>query len=398
MNSTPLSTILNRLNRYQVISTSEEQFKVRDIDESIRTLRREFQPPWVIKQTTITFFKDTYIYPVASDHQHLALIERKLNDGGASTFKPDLKARYTSLQQFYEDQDSRNLISEVWDGGNRFLGVRYKTIDATSALASGNTASNYTASGTASSPTAETVETIDGLNTVKFTVTAGTATMTEAISPSISDSNYLKRYYFRWIYLDAAPTSIELRFGNDSSNYLGKTVTTQFGGQAFKDDSWNLVAMNLNEISATGTIASSAFDYALLTLNGAATGTYFIGPAYLRGYKRLDYFYYSTNNIRTSATGTLSQDYFFNESTNSYTTSHELLGSSEWIDCIIFDAALTALADSKDKGVIQLISEKRRQAWEKLMETYPDMVPPITTQNWNFGNSPSNDWLTDGFR
>src|SRR3990167_11054127 len=240
ISSTPLSTILNRLNRYQVISTSEEQFKVRDIDESIRTLRREFQPPWVIKQTTITFFKDTYIYPVATDHQHLALIERKLNDGGASTFKPDLKARYTSLQQFYEDQDSRNLISEVWDGGNRFLGVRYKTINATSALASGNTASNYTASGTASSPTAETVNTIEGLDTIKYTVTAGTATMTETISPAVSDTNYLKRYYFRWIYLDAAPTSIELRFGNDSSNYMGKTVTTQFGGQAFKDDSWNL--------------------------------------------------------------------------------------------------------------------------------------------------------------
>src|SRR3990167_2053023 len=215
--------------------------------------------------------------------------------------------------------------------------------------------------------------------------------MTEAISPSISDSDYLKRYYFRWISLDAAPTSIELRFGNDSSNYLGKTVTTQFGGQAFKDDSWNLVAMNLNEISATGTITATAFDYALLTMNGAAAGTYFIGPAYLRGYKRLDYFYYSTNNIRTSSTGTLSQDYFFNESTNSYTTSHELIGDSAFIDVITFDAALTTLADSQDKGVIQLISEKRRQAWAKLMETYPDSSQIIITQRYNFGNNPSYD-------
>src|SRR3990167_10294399 len=204
MQSTPLSTILNRMNRYQDVSTVEEQYKVKDIDEAIRTLRRTVNPPWVIKQTTIALFKDVYIYPVASDHQHLAMIERGLNDGNLGTFKPNLNARYTSLQQFYQDRDGRNKISEVWDGGDRFLGVRYKDIDADSSKVSGNTASNYTASGDAASPTAETVQTIDGTDTIKITITASSnsATLTEAISPAISDSNYLKKYYFRWVYLD----------------------------------------------------------------------------------------------------------------------------------------------------------------------------------------------------
>lgn len=395
LQSTTLSNLLSRMNRYQSVSTIEETYKVRDLDEAMRTLRRTIQPPWVIKETTIMLFKDVYIYPAASDHSYLAMIERDLNDGKAPGFKPDMNARYTSLKQFYQDQDGRNLISEVWDGGNRFLGIRYKDINGTSALVSTNTASNYTASGDASSPTAETVETVDGLDTVKFTVTlsASSATMTEAM-PSLSDTDYLKKYYFRWVYLDAVPTSVQLRFGNDSSNYLSKTVTTQFGGQGFQVDRWNLLAFDLNTATTTGTITSTAFDYAAMIMSGAATGTYYIGPAYLRGWKKLDYYYYSRYNIKTSASSVLNREYFFNSS-DEYDISDSLVGEPEWIDVILFDALLTSLADQKNSDVVNLIAEKRKEAWTQLEMKYPDMAEIIVTQKYNFGNEPGLDLLKD---
>lgn len=398
MQSTKLSTIIARMDRYQDISTVEEQYKVRDIDEAIRTLRRTIQPPWVIKQTTIALFRNVYVYPVASDHAYLAMLEQPLN-GGTSTWRPNLNPQYTSLQSFYLDRTSRNQISEIWDAGTKSLGIRFKDIDATQALVSSSTATNYTASGDASNPTAETVNTIDGSDTVKFTVTlsSGTATMTEVVA-SLSDTSYLEKYYFRWVYLAAVPTSVTLRFGNDASNYLSKTVTTQFGGQPLKVNAWNLVAMNLNEATVTGTITSTAFDYGVLSLAGAATGTYYIGPAYLQSYQKLDYYYYSFYNIKSSGSSVLDKQFFFNDTTNAYTTSDELVGEAEWIDVITFDAALTTLSDNKNQDVIASINKKRQAAWTAFEARYPDMSPVIITDKWTFGTEPIYDNLIDGKR
>lgn len=394
LRTTTLSAMLNRMDRYQEVSVVEQTYKVRDIDEAIRTLRREMSPPWVQKQTTIAIFKDVLIYPVASDHQHLALVEQSLNKEIPGSFRPRLNSRYTSLKQFYQDRDPRNLICEIWDGGERFLGIRYKNINATSARISSTTASNYTASGDASGITAETVQTIDGVDSIKFTVTlsASSATVTEALT-SFSDADYLKKYFFRQVYFDSVPTNVQLRFGNDSSNYLSKTVTTQFSGQAFKADAWNLLAFDLNTATTTGTITSTAFDYTAIILTGAATGTYFIGPAYLRGYRNLDYYYYSIYNIKTESGSVLDKEYFFTDSTNTYATGDSLVGDSEWIDCVVFDASLSSLSDGKNKDVIQTIAEKRATAWRLLQERYPDNAEIIITEKYSFGEDPNLDNL-----
>jgi len=380
------------MDRYQDVSTVEEQYKVRDIDEAVRTLRRTIQPPWVVKSTTIAIYKDVFLYPIAADHAYLAMIEQPLNGGTQPWFKPNLNAQYTSLQQFYQDRTDRNLIAEVWDGGSKQLGIRYKDINSTSAQVSSSDADNYTASGTASNPVAETVNTIDGQNTVKFTVTAGTATITEALN-SLSDSDYLKKNFFRWIYLDAVPTSISLSYGNDSSNYLSATVTTQFAGNALKADAWNLVAFDLNTATTTGTIDSDSFDYSVLTINGAGAGTYYIGPAYIRTGVKLDYYYYSLYNIKGSASSVLSKQYFFNDTTNTYDTADSLVGEGEWIDVITFDAILTTLGDNANDNVIKLISQKRMKAWEAFEMRYPDMSPVITTNRQVFSTEPGLEFL-----
>lgn len=388
MQSTLLSTILNRMNRYQVASTTEEVYKVRDIDEAIRTLRRTVLPPWTMKQTTIALFSDVLVYPVASDHEQLAMIDRKLGD------TPSARFVYTSLKDFYEDDNFRNKLCEIWDGGDKFLGARFKDISSQSAKVSTNDPDDWTASDDASTPTEETVNTIDNENTVKITVTysAGTATLVET-APTTSNSDYKENYYFRKVYFPATvPTSVELRYGNDSSNYLSASVTSQFSGQAFKAGAWNELAFDLDTATLTGTITSTAFDYSVIILTETASGTYYIGPAYLRRWNKMDYWYYSRYNVKTSSSSILNREYFINSS-DEYSISDSLVGEDAWIDVITFDALLTTLGDQKDSGVITRIMEKRREAWERFIEKYPDMSPLVTTRRLQFSNSPAYDFL-----
>jgi len=201
---------------------------------------------------------------------------------------------------------------------------------------------------------------------------------------AFQDENYKTKYYFRWVYLTSVPTSIVLRFGNDASNYIGATVTAQFGGQDFVANDWNLIAIDLNG-TATGTIDDSAFDYAYISIVGPTSGNAYLGPAYLRSWVLMDYWYYSIYNVRSASASVLDKEYFYNDTTNAYNTSDMLVGESEWIDVITFDAILTTLADSKNTDVIQLIQSKREKAWEKIQQKYPDMSPVIITSSWNFG-------------
>ena len=386
--------LLNRMNRYQVAATTEEQYKVRDIDEALRTLRRTVLPPWAIKQTTIALFKDVLVYPVAGDHEQLAFIDRQLEDGTSRANRPSARFVYTSLKEFYEDDNFRNKLCEIWDGGDKFIGARYKDLDSQSAKVSTNDPDSWTASGDASSPTEETVNTIDNENTVKITVTysSGTATLVES-APNTSNSDYKEYYYFRWVYFPATvPTSVQLRYGNDASNYLSKSVTTQYSGRGFKAGAWNLLAFDLDTATLIGTITSTAFDYSTIIATVTASGTYYIGPAYLRRWHKLDYWYYSRYNVKTSSSSQLDREYFINSS-DVYSTSDSLVGEDAWIDVITFDALLTTLGDQRDSGVINMIAEKRRQAWEQFIEKYPDLQPVITTRRQQFSSDPLHNLL-----
>lgn len=390
MQSTKLSTLIARMDRYQDVATVEEQFKVRDLDEALRTQRRLIKPPWAIKMTTLRVFEQVLVYPVPADHDYLAYLDNPLNQQQSPALNGKRNAYfvYTSLEQFYENVNNRNKLSDIWEQGNRYLGVRYNPINAASALVSSPSITNYAASGDASGLFEETVITIDDTNSIGFTVTntSNPATITETIATPINNVQYKRNYYFRWAYFyNNVPTSIQLRFGNDSSNYLSGTVTAQFSGQAFIPNSWNLVAIDLNTATVTGTIDSSNFDYAAIIFNGLASGTYYINNAYLRTWVDLDYWYYSKFNVKTELATVPDQEFFFDASDN-YDPDDALVADSEWIDVILFDAILTTLADNKNSDVILSIQNKRDKAWKQLEMRYPDMAPLIITQGYNFSS------------
>ena len=391
---TNLSTLINRMQRWQVLSTVEEQYLVRDLDEALRTLKRTIRPPWNLKKGSLKVFSGVLEYPVASDHDELAFLDDPKNP---SYYSDRPRFRYTSLKEFYENPDDRNDLAEIWDEGTKYLGVRYNPIDGDQAVRLDDAEDDdyWTGSGDAGTPVEDTTFYKFGNGSIRVPITSstGTATIKNTLLTAYSDSEYKKKYHFKWVYLDAVPTSITLRLHIDASNYLETSgITTQFNGQSLKADSWNLVAQDLNTATETGTISTtSSFAYEECDLVGASTGTYYFDKSEILEWSLMDYWYYSNYNIATVGEEVANQEYFMNSS-EVYSTDSQLVGDSEWADVIMYEAMLIALTDKEVKeNVMSLIYSKRNQAWDDLISKYPSLEPLMTTLKYGF----TNDFLTD---
>jgi hypothetical protein len=391
---TNLSTLINRVQRWQVLSTVEEQYLVRDLDEALRTLKRTIRPPWNLKKGSLKVFSGVLEYPVASDHDELAFLDDPKNP---SYYSNRPRFRYTSLKEFYENPDDRNDLAEIWDEGTKYLGVRYNPIDGDQAVRLDDAEDDdyWTGSGDAGTPVEDTTFYKFGNGSIRVPITSstGTATIKNTLLTAYSDSEYKKKYHFKWVYLDAVPTSITLRLHIDASNYLETSgITTQFNGQSLKADSWNLVAQDLNTATATGTVSTtSSFTYEECDLVGASTGTYYFDKSEILEWSLMDYWYYSTYNIATVGETVANQEYFMNSS-EVYSTDSQLVGDSEWADVIMYEAMLVALTDKEVKeNVMSLIYSKRSQAWDDLISKYPSLEPLMTILKYRF----TNDFLID---
>lgn len=386
--STSLSTIISRMQRYpDALQNSNEVNFVLDIDQSIRAVKRLMPLPWTLQKSSLRVFDGVYTYPVANDHDELAYL-----DVSENTFYPaKAKFKYTSIQQFFEDPNNRNQIAEIFDANQRVLGVNLKNVNSSSQVINqAENLSDWTVSGDAGTPVLDQVFFKEGNGSIRVPITnsSNTANIRWALSSVVSDSAYRKKYQFIWVYFSSAPTSIELRLETDASNYLAtNSISTQFDGTPFKAGQWNLIAQDLNTASETGTFNSSSIAYGRLILTGAATGTYYIDASYLRSWQLLDYWYYSIYSIITSTGTVATKEYFYDDTSSSYDTTDKIIGDSEWIDIIMFDAILTNLSIIKaSKESKQDVKDWRDAAWESLIKKYPSLEPIIITDRYNFEN------------
>lgn len=384
---TPLSTLLTRMNRFQTISTIEEQYKVLDLDDAIRTIKRNYQLPWMLKKSSIRVFDGVLEYPTAVDHDYLAYLERpqNLSNGSQGIYADRFRGRYTSIQQFYEDPDNRNTMAEIFDTNVKYLGIRDKITDGTSQLVdSGEVVGNYVASNDASNVVLDTVLFVYGQGSIRFTNTNATNLATITCNfQSFTNVNYLRNYFFVSVYLSGLPTSIKLTFGNDVANNLSTTVTTQFSGQPFKINQWNTLAFDLNTATTLGVINPNVFDYFRIDFNNAPSGFYNIDASFLKEWDQLDYWYYSSFAVQTINSTTPDQEYF-NNTSQIYKLDSSLVGDTEWTDVILYEACLLSLTDRENETVYKKIKEKRDEAWDDLTKIWPSMKPVITTTSYRF--------------
>ncbi len=386
---TTLSTILDNMNRWQAVEDVEEQYKVRDLDFAIKKIRRETVFPWALKQSTLRVFRNVFFYPVESDHDELAFF-----DNNSKTWANKPRTRTTSIKEFLENpMVGRNDLSEIWDEGDRMIGLRYLGPNTTEKLLNNaETASDFSVADDATAVEKDSVVFKEGSASMRITIvnSAGVATITNTFT-SFSDSLYKRKYHFRLIYLDAVPTSIELRLRSSAGNYLSTVVTTQFSGQAFKADAWNLVAHDLNIASETGTFNSSTISSEQIILNGAATGTYFVDTSYIRGWELLDYWFYGQNSIATVGETKANQEFFFNSS-GVYSTDSQFVGDDEWVDWVMFEALTITLSDEENERVLDDIERNRSAARQAFFDNYPNLKPKIITSKYNFVTDHMNSY------
>lgn len=384
--TTTLADILSGQLVWQTMNQVPESERVGFIDLALQDETISYKFPFRRKKTTLRVFEDVTLYPSPSDYSEMAFLdndEKKFNDRA--------RFRFTSFDEFLENLDYRNDLADIYDDGTLSIGCRYRTKKSgTRIVDSAEDVTKYAVSGTATAVAKDTVFFKDGAASMKITVTAGTATITINFT-SFADSNYKQRYAFYLVYLDAAPTSIGLRFGNDASNFLLKNVTTQFSGQAFVADDWNILAMDLNNPdSTTGTINSNAFDYAAIILNGAVAGTYYVDATYLRRWELLDLWYNSTNYVRTGA-GVYQER--FKDANNAYSGDTSLIGPKEWANYISYQAMLRVAADKNDKDWMASLQPFVTKAEADLKARFPAKKYLITKQAWRFNNSPGYQYV-----
>lgn len=374
--STKLGTLINRMDRYATVQRVDSMYKIQDLDEAIRETRRRYRFPWALTASTLKVFPDIISYDVSSDFDGLAFLDDK---GKFGVSKPQFQ--YTSVKQFYEDPNNKNLIAEIWDDGQCSLGVKYKDLGASQIILDDCSAvANYTPSGTFTSVENETVQTAIGSNSVKAIATDGNGIITCDFSDVI-DTEYKKKFFFVYLYFSAIPSSVDIKLKKDDSNYLSKNILTQFDGNLFKANSWNVLAFDLNDCVVEGATGGEFTSYEL-TLNGVETGNYFIGESYLKGYVNLNYQYYTSGLIETTAGVKKTQ--FLNEETNEYDLLDVLIGDDVYSDIILFEALTTAINEQENKAIYDKVEEKRLDAWSNLFERYPDMQNNIVTDYYNF--------------
>lgn len=387
MDSTLLSTIIARMQRWQSVLPTEEQFLVYDLDEAIRTRTRTYKFPWTMQKSTMRVFSDVLAYPTASDHLSLAYI-----DGQQKSYGEKPRPYYTSLIEFLQDPNNLSSVAEIWEAGTRYLGVRNKTLGgASQVIDTVNVLSNYTLSGSATASALDNVIT-DGLNnSVAVTVVDTTdAFLVEHTFTSFTDVNYRKKYYFRKVFMPATATSVTLRFGTDSSNYIYQTLTTQFSGQAIKADDWNLFAFDLNTGTAVGSgIVSSTFTYEAIAVTGVISGTYFLSQSSLKQWALMDYWYYSTKMVKSLTSSIADQDYFLDTSLV-YSTDSALVGDENFADVIMYDALQLSLTDRENAKILGVFQQRSAEAWAAIKDRYPDIEPLIVTHGYRFGSQMGN--------
>jgi hypothetical protein len=371
-----LQKLLNRMDRFQTAYTVEEQFKVRDLDEALRTIKREYKFPWTLKKTTLKIISNVREYSLPTDYQDFGYLDNTKENTKRANFI------WTSLQQFYEDMDSRNKLCELRGGETKILGVKYNNLDHSSLLNNAEDDSDWTASDDASGIVEDTVTFKEGNGSIRFTITnsTGVATIVNTFNAT-SDSDYKKKYHRKWIYLSSVPTSIELRLRTDASNYLSTTLTTQFDGSAFNANSWNLIAQNLDEATETGTFDSSNIASEEIVINDADTGTYFIDASYLSGWDLLDFWYYSKYLV--SSDGVNGTQEYFMDSSESYEALYYLIGDDEFADVVMFEALKITMADKENQPLKDDLNNRSSIAFSSLFRKYPDMTPTIITRYYN---------------
>ena len=164
----------------------------------------------------------------------------------------------------------------------------------------------------------DSVNAIVGNGSVKFDADVSQSgnnkvTITNDDMTSIDLSAYTRTGVVRfWVYIpditdDSSQyvTSVEFRWGNDSSNYWSLTRTKPVNSAVFQDR-WNLMEFTWKDATETGTVTETAIDYLEVTVNYASTQADAVGfrinDINIYNPKEVKLVYFSNFTVATTST------------------------------------------------------------------------------------------------
>lgn len=147
---------------------------------------------------------------------------------------------------------------------------------------------------------------IAGYASLSFSVTGATTSYIENSTMVQANLTTYKNAAsaFVWVYMPAASevTSVNLRWGSDSSNYYNRTVTASHFATAFQTG-WNLLRFDWNGATPVGTPSDTLLDYARVSITHTASNTLYRVDSIMFNLPTLYEFVYYSNYLFQTAAG-----------------------------------------------------------------------------------------------
>lgn len=243
------------------------------LNEAIRFLKSTHNMPGSKQRATMSLFQNVNEYPAPSGYKETIDFRSDTQVVEAERVTSASFWHDTAHRSFVYADDNYNetrvlLVSASSAAGEVILHTMDSlTDDGTWAAVAGSLASNLTA---------DSVDFKLGAASINFDVAAATVpAIDNTLGTAVDLSDHEdKATLFAWVYLPTITdlTSVELWWGNDSSNYFSVTNANQFNDQALVVG-WNLIDFAWNGATETGTVTTTAIDYLRVTINYSVATT-----------------------------------------------------------------------------------------------------------------------------
>ena len=254
------------------ISLSKVESPYNTIAEAGRNLLQRLDPQETIRTEAIenALFDNIYLYTSPSNLKGDKIIDLSPTDGRV---RGD---NYTKvLIEEFERNKTRKNFTVRYKNGAKFLKLNEDVRTGTLTISECNSTTGWAASSSATNLTLDQVSSLTGSASLNFDIndSSATAVLENSTLDDVDLSAFENEYaIFVWLYIPDATliTNQILLIGNDSSNYVSKTVTSAHAHNYV--NGWNLLRFDLRDASETGTVDWSAIDFFRLTITHNRAG------------------------------------------------------------------------------------------------------------------------------
>lgn len=272
------------------------------LERSANTLLSKINPIETIRTVALSqvVHDDVYNYALPSDFKEAIDLypqdDRNFRDSALRVF-----ARPFDLQKAIKNKQ----ISIEGSEGSKILRINWRSRQGKVLHTMNSVTDNgtWSAVGSATGVTADTIFKVSGSGSIKFThVASGDGIQNTTINAiDLTDENGVSDV-FVWVFFSTVPTSVTAIWGNDlTTNYwTGVAQTTQADGTAFKTG-WNLLKYSWSAATQTGTVTPSTIDSFKITVAGTALGTMRVDNIIFSIGRNFDIKYYSKYIIKNTS-------------------------------------------------------------------------------------------------